>query len=182
MPKAALYFALLVLMPVVAVDKPLQGAWDLQESLLGYTVEHPFKKATGTSRAAKGKVRCSTRDCEALIAVAVNTFDSGDSNRDLHMLEATRGAAYPIITVRTRFTASATEGELRTDLQVEFAGEKVTIENVAITIKKAGTGLLETTGQFTLRLSDFKIAPPSLLGMAIKNEVPLKFRAHWRRQ
>jgi hypothetical protein len=31
----------------------------------------------------------------------VKSFDSGDSNRDLHMLQATRGAQFPLVTVRT---------------------------------------------------------------------------------
>lgn len=181
MPKVVPCLVLLALSPVSALDKSLQGAWNLHESTLAYTVEHPFKKATGTSRAAKGKVRCSARDCEALIAVAVNTFDSGDSNRDLHMLEATRGASYPLITVRTRFATPVAEGDFRANLQIEFAGKKVTIENVAIALKKIDSGMLETTGQFTVRLSDFRITPPSLLGMAIKNEVPLNFRVLWRR-
>jgi hypothetical protein len=37
-----------------------------------------------------------------LIAVPVKSFDSGDSNRDLHMLQVTRGAQFPLVTVRTR--------------------------------------------------------------------------------
>ena len=32
-----------------------------------------------------------------LIAVPVKSFDSGDTNRDLHMIEATRGAQFPMI-------------------------------------------------------------------------------------
>jgi len=31
----------------------------------------------------------------------VKSFDSEDSNRDLHMLQATRGAKFPIVSVRT---------------------------------------------------------------------------------
>lgn len=160
----------------------LQGTWELKEVAISYTVDHPLKKATGTSRAAKGKVRCTARDCEALVAIAVNTFDSGDSNRDLHMLETTRGAAFPLITVRTRFALPATgQTELRANLQIEFAGEKASIEGVVLRLAPAGDGALGVTGQFTLRLSEFKITPPSLLGMAVKNDVPVVIRSVWRR-
>jgi hypothetical protein len=40
--------------------------------------------------------------CDFLIAVPVKSFDSGNSNRDLHMLQVTRGGQFPMITVRTR--------------------------------------------------------------------------------
>ena len=51
---------------------------------------------------ARGKGVCHQGQCDFLIAVAVKSFDSGDSNRDLHMLQAVRGAEFPLVTVRTR--------------------------------------------------------------------------------
>jgi len=33
---------------------------------------------------------------------AGETFDSGDSNRDLHMIQVTRGAQFPMVMVRAR--------------------------------------------------------------------------------
>lgn len=169
--------------PFAALPLPnLPGVWELKEATISYTVDHPLKTATGTSRAARGKVRCSARACEALIAVEVNTFDSGDSNRDLHMIETTRGAAFPLITVRTEFALPpGNPSDLNANLQIEFAGQKVAIEGVQLRLSPAAEGGLEVSGRFALRLSDFKITPPSLLGMSVRNDVPVVIRSVWRK-
>jgi len=76
--------------------------WVLKQSTLTYHVSHPLHQSEGASHAARGKGVCHEGQCDFLIAVPVKTFDSGDSNRDLHMIQVTRGAEYPMVTVRTR--------------------------------------------------------------------------------
>ena len=58
-------------------------------------MSHPMHEVDGTSHAARGKGICHAGQCDFLIAAPVKSFDSGDTNRDLHMLEATRGASFP---------------------------------------------------------------------------------------
>src|ERR1035441_4072186 len=64
--------------------------WILRQSTLTYHVSHPLHQTDGVSHAARGKGVCHAGQCEFLIAVPVKSFDSGDSNRDLHMLQVTR--------------------------------------------------------------------------------------------
>jgi hypothetical protein len=71
------------------------GQWVLDQSTLTYRVSHPLHQTEGVSHAARGKGVCHTGQCDFLIAVPVKSFDSGDSNRDIHMLQATRGAEFP---------------------------------------------------------------------------------------
>ena len=78
------------------------GQWILEQSTLTYHVSHPLHQTEGVSHAARGKGVCHAGQCDFLIAVPVKSFDSGDSNRDLHMLQVTRGAQFPMVTVRTR--------------------------------------------------------------------------------
>ena len=61
----------------------------------------------GVSHAARGKGVCQAGQCDFLIAVPVKSFDSGDSNRDLHMLQVSRGGQFPMVTVRVRLPADA---------------------------------------------------------------------------
>src|SRR5271169_6473200 len=86
-----------------------ESQWVLSQSTLTYHVSHPLHQTDGVSHAARGKGTCHAGQCDFLIAVPVESFDSGDSNRDLHMLQATRGAQFPLVSVRTRLpeTASA---------------------------------------------------------------------------
>lgn len=165
---------------IAAAD--LTGSWQLKEATTSYTINHPLKTATGVSRTAKGLVRCGKSTCDALIAVEVKTFDSGDSNRDLHMLETVRGALHPLLSVRSRFAPQANAtGELMADLEVEFAGEKSTVRGVTLRLQPLAAGTLRVSGTFVIRLSNFRINRPSLLGMAVKDDLPIEFSSVWHK-
>src|ERR1700722_11559652 len=84
-----------------------ESQWALEESTLTYHVSHPLHQVEGVSHAARGKAVCENSRCDFLIAAPVKSFDSGDSNRDLHMVQATRGGQFPMITVRTSLPESA---------------------------------------------------------------------------
>jgi hypothetical protein len=74
---------------------------------------------------------CVKLVCNFMIAVPVKSFDSGDSNRDLHMLQASRGAEFPMVTVRTELPENNLENTtVRADLQIEFAGQSVEYKQV----------------------------------------------------
>lgn len=64
--------------------------WTLDSSTLTYHITHPLHQVAGTSHAARGKGICHDGQCDFLVAAPVKSFDSGDSNRDLHMLQVTR--------------------------------------------------------------------------------------------
>jgi hypothetical protein len=64
--------------------------WVLKQSTLTYHVSHPLHQTDGVSHAARGKGACHEGQCDFLIAVPVKSFDSGDSNRDLHMIQVTK--------------------------------------------------------------------------------------------
>src|ERR1035441_2130809 len=71
------------------------GQWALASSTLTYHVSHPLHESEGTSHVARGKGVCQGGQCNFLIAVPVKSFESGDTNRDLHMLQVTHGAQFP---------------------------------------------------------------------------------------
>lgn len=154
--------------------------WILQESTLSYHVSHPLHQIDGVSHAARGKGVCHDGQCDFLIAAPVKSFDSGDSNRDLHMVQATRGAQFPMVSVRTRLPESAlNESDVFLDLDVEFAGQTAHYSHIAFQQRVEGTQH-RITGTIPARVSDFKIDPPSLLTVPIKNEMPVKVDMLWR--
>ena len=105
------------------------GFWT--KSTLTYHVSHPLHQSEGVSHAARGKGVCHDGQCDFLIAVPVKSFDSADSNRDLHMLQVTRGAQFPIVTVRTRVPESASaSATINLDLEIQFAGQTVQYKQV----------------------------------------------------
>jgi hypothetical protein len=110
----------------------------------------------------------------------VKSFDSGDSNRDLHMLQVTRGAQFPIVTVRTRLPESASASPtINLNLEVQFAGQ--TFEYKQVPFQRAVQGSkTRITGTIPAKLTDFKIDLPTLLTMPIKNEIPVRVDLSWR--
>jgi hypothetical protein len=156
--------------------------WVLRQSTVTYHVSHPLHQTDGVSHAAKGKGVCHAGQCDFLIAVPVKTFDSGDSNRDLHMLQVTRGAEFPIVSVRTRLPESDAEAEdIKADLEIQFAGQTVQYKQVPLKLEKQGAEI-RVAGTIPATLSDFKIDPPSLLTMPVKNEIPVRVDMVWHRQ
>ncbi|HEY4362657.1 MAG TPA: hypothetical protein VGN17_16940 [Bryobacteraceae bacterium] len=69
--------------------------WVLKQSTLTYHVSHPLHQIDGVTHEVRGKGVCHEGQCDFLIAVPVKSFNSGDSNRDLHMLQITRGGQSP---------------------------------------------------------------------------------------
>jgi hypothetical protein len=156
--------------------------WILQQSTLTYHVSHPLHQSEGVSHGAKGKGICHAGQCEFLIAVPVKSFDSGDSNRDLHMIQVTRGAEFPLVTVRTRLPESdATASTINADLEIQFAGQTAQYKQVPFKLDKQGSEI-HITGTIPATLTDFKIAPPSLLTMPVKNEIPVRIDMTWHQQ
>ncbi len=158
------------------------GQWVLEQSTLAYHVSHPLHQIDGVSHAARGKGVCHAGQCDFLIAVPVKSFDSGDSNRDLHMLQVARGAEFPIVTVRTRLPENlARSGAIHADLEVQFAGQTAQYKNIAFQLTTQGKDI-QISGTIPATLSDFKIDPPSLLAIAVKNEIPVRIELTWRPQ
>src|ERR1035441_1351842 len=156
--------------------------WMLKQSTLTYHVSHPLHQSEGVSRAARGKGVCHDGQCDFLIAVPVKSFDSGDSNRDLHMIQVTRGAEFPMVTVRTHLPESAsTSTTIKADLEIQFAGQTVHYSQVPFQLTPQGKEM-RITGTIPATLTDFKIDPPSLLAISVKNEIPVRLDMTWTPQ
>lgn len=170
---AVLFFAL----PVLAQS---DTQWVLEQSTLSYHMSHPVHEVDGVSHAAKGKGVCHAGQCDFLIAAPVKSFDSGDSNRDLHMLQVTRGAQFPMVVVRTQFPEAETSSPtVYADLQVQFAGQTAQYKHVPFQRVVRGKDV-EITGTIPSTCSDFKIDRPSFLTVPIKNEIPVRVDMTWR--
>src|SRR5579872_5264221 len=151
----SLGIACLLLAPcrVLAAD----GQWVLEKSTLTYHVSHPLHQIDGVSHAARGKGVCHAGQCDFLIAVPVKSFDSGDSNRDLHMIQVARGAQFPLVTVRFRLPeTAASQSTINTDLEIEFAGQTAHYQQVPFQHSTQGNEA-HITGTIPAKMTDFKL-------------------------
>ena len=153
--------------------------WALDSSTLTYHMSHPVHEVDGISHMAKGKGVCKDGRCDFLLAVPVKSFDSGDTNRDLHMLQVTRGAQFPYVTVRLRVPESALASpSLICDIEVQFAGQTAHYSHVPFQRSMEGNSH-HITGSVPATLTDFKIDPPTFLLVPIKNDIPVKVDMKW---
>jgi len=175
MCKIVLALSMLTATALCAAD----SQWALEQSTLTYHVSHPLHQTDGVSHAARGKGLCHEGQCDFLIAVPVKTFDSGDSNRDLHMIQVTRGAQFPMVTVRTHLPENAAqESTIHADLEIQFAGQTSEYKQLPFQLTKQGNKI-QISGTIPATLADFKIDPPSLLTLPVKNEIPVHVEMTW---
>ena len=161
-----------------ALAKLPKPDWEISSGTLTYHVSYPLKNVDGVSKSAKGKGRCESGSCQFLIAVPVKSFDSGDGNRDNHMLETTKAALNPMVIIKSKFNDDIQNDLLEMNLEVTFAGKTHTYEHV-----KVKTQIREkeakTSGTIPLVLSDFDIERPSLLTVKIADSAPVDFDLTW---
>jgi hypothetical protein len=160
---------------------PTQSGWVLKKSTLTYHVTHPLHHVEGVSHAARGKGVCAGGECSFLIAVPVKSFASGDTNRDLHMLQITRGAKFPIVEVRTQMPESVLKSPtIHVDLVVQFAGQTADFKQVPFHLADHGDEV-RLTGTVPATLTAFKIPAPELLFVPIKNQIPVTVDMTWQK-
>lgn len=98
------------------------------------------------------------------------------------MLQVTRGAEYPMVAVRTSIPEPAsTDSAIHADLEIQFAGQTVHYKQIAFQLENHGNEI-RLTGTIPATVSDFKIVPPTLLTVPIKNDIPVQVDMTWSRE
>jgi hypothetical protein len=171
-----LLFYVIFLTPLSA----LAQVYELKDSEISYEVIHLTHTVRGVSTAAKGKLDCSEAECALLVAVPIKTFDSGDSNRDHHMLEATRGELNPMIILKGSLPKNfvMTNESPKAELNLSFAGNERKIHLNKIQ-KKSSLNEFQVKFDFPISLTAFKVERPSLLMVPVKDEVKLAVSGDW---
>jgi hypothetical protein len=119
--KKLLVSFLLCMLPCVAQS---DSQWALYSSMLSDHISHRLHEADGVSHSALGKGVCHAGKCDFLIVAQVKSFDSGDSNRELHMVQVTQRAKFPIVSVRLQLPEVAfSSSTIVYDLDIQFAGQ-----------------------------------------------------------
>jgi hypothetical protein len=95
------------------------------------------------------------------------------------MIQVTRGAEYPMVEVRTRLPEEAANSStLHADLAIQFAGQTAQYKQVPFQLVKQ-SNKIQISGIIPATLTDFKIDPPTLLTLPVKNEIPIRVEMTW---
>ena len=149
---------------------------DKKVSSITYTMRHPLHTWDGTSKEVNSVILTNADKSvitQVAVSVKLGSFDSKNANRDSHMIEVAEGLKYPIISFSS--TSIQTQGDvLLVKGNVSFHG---VTQPITFEAKRKTTGSnLEVSGAFTLKMTQFKIEPPSLLGVAADDVLKLKFK------
>lgn len=157
---------------------PLTYQLSAKESSCTYAMEHPMHSWEGTSHQLTGSavVDGAGRSATIKVQAPVLSFDSGNSNRDSHMAETVESYIYGEVS----FTGTATRADSVALVGADLSGPwqvkgDLTFHGVAKPIQvpvtvTATPGQLQIRGNFAIKLTDYGIELPSLLGIAVKDE------------
>ncbi len=147
-----------------------------EESSITYAMNHPLHAWTGESKEINSVIL--TDDARSTIyqvavSAKVSTFDSKNANRDSHMMEVTEALKYPNVTfVSSSVTIEG--GDFTSTGTMTFHGIS---QPVALKGKFAKEGnKLTFTGDFQLKMTQFKVDPPSLMGISTNDDFKLNFK------
>ncbi|MEZ4906102.1 MAG: YceI family protein [Saprospiraceae bacterium] len=157
-------------------DKDIKVFSDKKSSTITYSMSHPLHDWSGVSSDFKSVI-VTDENKNVIKQVAVNvkisSFDSKNANRDSHCIEVTEALKYPDIT----FVSS----DIKEDGDKLQVSGVLTFHNVKKNISfkaektKSKDGKLNVVGGFDVKLTDFDIEPPSLMGIETKDNIKLDF-------
>jgi len=175
---AALGLLLALLGPPAAprADEPPSDLAVRPGSTLSYRLVHKLHQVTGTSRAVEGKARLLPGGAvQVVVRSRVDAFDSGNGNRDAHMLEATEAARFPFVTLKA-VGALAPPAAYPARVEVTLRGE-VTLHGVArpvevpVVVDFASARQASATASLPISLEAHGVERPSLLFVKVDDAV-----------
>jgi polyisoprenoid-binding protein YceI len=161
-----------LLIPAFAAAKPYEAIKG--ESSLTYVLVHPMHTVKGVSRDFECKVDLSDDTVSSVIRVVaeVRNFDTGNSSRDSHALEAVDALKFP----RVSFASNAVKpdsGGYTVSGDLTFHGKTRPVSFHVTPV--SGKERVEIKGAFTVKLSDFGVQRPSLMFVKTHDELTLRF-------
>lgn len=169
--------------PAGSVALSVDGA----ASSISYKIVHKLHTVAGTSKAAKGKaVILPDGKAQVMVSVPVQTFDSGNSQRDAHVKETVAAAAFPDVTLKALGEGVTVPASFPATVEktfkgeLSFHGEKKTLDIPVKLVFESATRVT-ATASFQISLESFKVERPSLLLVKVEDaariEVSLVFKA-----
>lgn len=160
---------------------PAATIWDVAKgSTISCHVVHKFHAVDEVTRAVEGKARLSPEgDLDVSIRAPVASFDSGNSNRDAHMLEVTEAARFPWVSLKGGATgvrvvaAGDVDVPLRAELDLHGVQREV---DVTAHVHFASPGHAEVQATFPVSLTAHRVKRPSLLFVKIEDQATVTAR------
>lgn len=146
------------------------------KSSITYSMSHPLHKWDGVSKEVSSVILTDQERIvisQVAVTVKLATFDSRNANRDSHMLEVAEGIKFPNVTF-TSGDIQQKEDKLLVKGKLTFHG--ITKDLTFEASKKNEGKNIRVSGDFEVRLTDFNVEPPSLLGFVTEDSFKIRFQ------
>ena len=151
---------------------------DAGQSKAEYHLVHKLHEVTGVSKKCEGKARLADGKAQVMVRIPVQSFDSGNVNRDEHMKETVEAAKFPNVELKALaegVTPPATfpaTTQARFKGQINFHGVQQMMELPVTLVWESPTKVRATT-KFKISLDGFKVDRPSLMFVKVNDDLEL---------
>ena len=166
---------------------------DKNKSGISYAMNHPLHAWTGISNDMLSVILLDTSNMEInelAVVVKIASFDSNNSNRDSNTIEVTEALKYPNVSlssnsikqVNDKLTVKGTLKFHGVSKEIIFDAEKeyITVSEGTWILGRGYQDEIKVTGNFEILMTDFKIKPPKLLGIATDKDIKLSFTVFYK--
>ncbi len=151
-----------------------------EESSIVYSMKHPLHEWTGESKEINSILlmdEAKTTIYQVAVSAKLSTFDSKNANRDSHMMEVTEALKYPSVTyVSSSVTIDGSDFTSSGNMTFHGVSQPVAVKGK---LTKEGNKLI-FSGDFSLKMTQFKIDPPSLMGISTNDDFKLEFKVTYQ--
>ncbi len=143
-------------------------------------MSHPMHDWEATAKTFKTVITYddATKQVNSVASVAkVQSFDSGNSNRDSHAIEVLDALQNPNITFVSNDIKQDGE-KLKIDGRLTFHG--VTKPVTLNATRKDAKSVMTITGKMEINMTDFGVKPPGLMGIAAKETIRIDYTMTFR--
>lgn len=149
-----------------------------QGSAVAYRLVHKLHTVEGVSRAIEGRARVlADGGVQVMVRARVDSFDSGNGNRDADMRAATEAARFPSVTFKAagrlpRLPSAGETAEVVLQGELTFHGRTRPIE-APIRVRFDTEDRATVEGTFGISLEAFEVERPSLLFVKVEDRVEI---------
>jgi polyisoprenoid-binding protein YceI len=153
---------------------------DPAASAVRFHVNHKLHQVDGVSKGAEGKaIVDADGTVRTMVRIPVQSFDSGDANRDSHMLETLQAGTFPNVVFKgVGKVSGAAPGGKPVDVtlrgELDFHGVKRAV-SVPVTVEFGRDGSARVRGQLVVSLEAHQIERPSLLMVKLDDDCTITF-------
>lgn len=160
---------------IAAKPAPVKLFCDKSNSTITYAMNHLLHSWTGTSSEINSVILTDedrNNISQVAVSVKISSFDSKNANRDSHMMEATEALKYPSITFSSK-SIQQDGNKLSVTGTLSFHGVNRDITFEAEKNNKKNK--IKVTGGFDIKMTDFNIEKPTLMGVATDDDIKITF-------